>query len=240
VSVGVASLPVAAVLSGCVPTQTIAARARLVEARIRASQSAVKVARPTRLVAVESVGVLRTAGAATIVVRLVNRSASTLTGLPVSLVLRPAGAPVRYLNASAGLDYFETHVAVLPGRGSTVWVMPAGRGVPVGARVSAVVGAPAGVERAATALPRIAVSEVGRADRGRDRSVEVAVRSRSPIPQDDLPVYAIGTRNGRVVAAGRAAVAHLGSYGSTHVRVELGGAVGRASVRVFAVPTIFN
>jgi hypothetical protein len=71
-------------------------------------------------------------------------------------------------------------------------------------------------------------------------AVRVALASESDVPQFGLQVYAVVRAHGRVVAAGTATVRHLGSRGRASARVALFGAPGRHTVRVYALPTIFE
>jgi hypothetical protein len=71
-------------------------------------------------------------------------------------------------------------------------------------------------------------------------SATVSIRSRSAIPQYDVQVYLVAVRNGRYVAAGQVAVAHLATNGSTRVTVGMVGSSNHAALHVIALPTIFT
>jgi hypothetical protein len=231
-----ATVPLAASLAGCVTTQQIAARTRLVNARILASQTVPPVVRANPEVGVGSPVLIGSRAGTAIVVPLRNQSATVLTDLPISVGIRTRAGRNLYLNHSANLDYFQTHVPVLGPRAATVWVFTTGRRVARG-RPFATVGfsqLPAATDRA---LPRIEVSP----RRGRaDGTVIASVTNRSAIPQYDLQVYAVAVRGGRDVAAGQAAVAHLGTRGRSRVSIALLGAGGAASLWLIALPTIFS
>ena len=225
----VATLPLAVVLTGCVSTQQIAARARLVSARVLASQTAIEVTRTNPDVSVGRLTVIRArTGAASSC-----RSATThrpLTDLPISVAIRTARGNI-YLNRSANLDYFQTHVAAIGPHDSTDWVFTTGARV-ASRRAIASVGFPQLHPRLAGGLPRIEVSPHGTAS--------VTVTNRSGIPQYDLQVYVLAIRSGRDVAAGRAEVTHLGSDGTTTLSFTLLGSEQGAALRLIALPTIFS
>lgn len=227
----VATLPVAVILTGCVSTQQIAARARMVSARVLASQSATEVVRANPDVTVGRIAVIHARTGTAIVVSLRNDSSRTLTDLPISVGVHDARGRRLYLNRAANLDYFETHVAALGPRGATVWVFTTDRRTS-GTRPYATVGFSELHPSLSGGLPRIEVS-------GRE-ATSLSVTNLSTIPQFDVPVYVVAVRTGRDVAAGWAAVAHLGTHGRTTLSVALVGSDRKATLEVIAPPTIFS
>ena len=226
----VATLPLAVVLTGCVSTQQIAARARLVSARVLASQGVTRVARGNPAVTVGRVSLIHSPSGTAIVVPLRNNTSSTLTDLPISVGIRTPRREL-YLNQSANLDYFETHVAVIGPDDATDWVFTTGRRV-AGGRAVATVGFPELHPSLADGLPRIEVSSLGNAS--------LTVSNRSTIPQYDLQIYVVAVRAGRDVGAGRAEVSHLGTHATTTVSVTVLGAARGVTLRLTALPTIFS
>ena len=225
-----ATLPFALVLTGCVSTQQIAARARLVSARTLASQSPIEITRENPDVSVGRLTVIRARAGTAIVVPLRNDTSSTLTDLPISVAVRTARHQV-YLNRSANLDYFQTHVAAIGPHASTDWVFTTDARIASG-RAVALVGVTQLHSSAARTLPQIEVSS--------HVPGLVTVANHSGIPQYDLQVYAVAIRAGHDVGAGRAAVTHLGSNATTALSVTLVGVDRGAALRLIAVPTIFS
>lgn len=225
-----ATLPFAVILTGCVSTQQIAARARLVSARVLASQTPVEVTRTDPNLSVGRLTVIRARTGIAVVVPLRNDTPTTLTDLPISVAIRTARGNM-YLNHSANLDYFQTHVAAIGPHDSTDWVFTTGRRVASG-RAIATVGFPQLHPRLAGGPPRIELSPHGTAG--------VTVTNRSGIPQYDLQVYVLAIRSGREVAAGRTEVTHLGSDGTTTLSFTLLGSEQGAALRLIALPTIFS
>lgn len=232
-----ATLPVAVLCTGCVSTQTIAARTRLVDARIRAGQSVTVVTRANPEVGVDSPVVIHGHGGMTaIVVPLRNQTAHALTDLPISVGVRMRSGRMVYLNDSTSADYFQSHIASIGPQAATTWVFTVNRRLPSG-RVFATVGPPALRTSVAGPLPRI----VAKSRPGRTAgSATVSVTSRSAIPQYDLQLYVVGVRGGRYVAAGQATVAHLGTDATTTVNLGLVGDSRQATLEVIALPTIFS
>jgi hypothetical protein len=224
-------VPAAVMLTGCVSTQQIAARARLVSARTLASQSATEVVHANRAVTVRAVALIRAVTGTAVVVSLRNHSSRTLTDLPIVVGIHTRHGPRLYLNRSANLDYFESHVAAIGPGAVTFWVFT------TSARVSG--GRPFVTVGISQLSPSVAARPP--AIEGTPRGVAtVTVTNRSVIPQYDLPVYVVAVRAGRYVAAGRGAVAHLGTHGTTTLTVSLIGSSHGATLDVIAPPTILS
>ncbi len=227
----VAALPVAVVLTGCVSTQQIAARARLVNARVLASQSATPVARADPEVTVGRLTLIHARTGTAVVVPLRNNSSSALTDLPITVGVHARAGRDLYLNRFANLDYFDSHVAAIAPHGVTTWVFTTSHRV-TAARPFATVGFPQLHSSLSSGLPRIEVSV-----RGHTR---LFLTNASTIPQYDLRVYVVAVRAGRDVAAGSATAPHLGTHRTTTLSVSLLGVTRGATLDVIAPPTIFS
>lgn len=234
-----ATLPAAVALTGCVSTQQIAARARLVSARELASQSTTQFGQLNPNVTLGRVTLIHARTGTAFVVSLRNDSSSTLTDLPISVGILGAADHRVYLNRSANLDYFESHVAAIGSHGDTTWVFTTDRRV-AGGRPFATVGVSDLHSSVGARLPRIAVSLRPGGSGTATATVDVSIWNHSAIPQYGLQVYAIGIRAGREVEAGRAEVTHLGTYAKTTLSVTLLGAARRATLELIALPTIFS
>ena len=95
-------------------------------------------------------------------------------------------------------------------------------------------------EPAAATLPRVEVTREPSVSSSATRRLSLSVSNRSGIPQVSVPVYAVAVRSGRVLAAGRATVAHLGTDGNATVHLTLQGSARHAGVRISVLPTIFR
>ena len=169
-----ATLPLAVLLTGCVSTQTVGARARLVDARIITSQSPTEVTRANPAVSVGVPVVIRAGTATAIVVTLRNDAGRSLTDLPISIGVRIPSGRTKYLNRSANLDYFESHIASIGSRAVTEWVFTTTQHIPRG-RPFATVGFSPLHSTVGPSLPSLAVS------RARQYETTSHWGSRSPI-----------------------------------------------------------
>jgi len=212
----------ALVLSGCVTTQQRNERYKLRADRTLAGRRPLLVRRPGSDVRIGHVTALRGADGSAVAVELENRSGHALSDVPISV-----GVGRTRLNARGGLDFFQTHVAAIGAGARVTWVFTTRRRIPRG-RPFAVAGDAA---RAPATLPRIDVAPAAGG---------ALVRSRTDVPQYGLPVYALARRGGRLVAAGRATVAQLGSSRSATVGLRMVGAPRGAHIQLEALPTIFE
>lgn len=232
-----ATLPIAVLLTGCVSTQTTAARVRLTNARLVAATQPIVVLGANPEVSVETPVVIHGRAGTAIVISLRNDSSRAVTDLPISVgAITRSGRRV-YLNRAASNDYFANHIAAIGPHATTSWVYVTSRRLGFG-HPFAVAGVPTVRSSVAGVLPRIDAATRGMGEAsGR---VTVTVTNRSRIPQDDVPIYVVGVRGGREVAAGHASVAHLGAHATTTLSVSLLGQPGQAALTVIALPTIFS
>ena len=222
-------------LAGCVSTQQLATRARLVDARIRAGQTRLRLAATNPDVRVIAVSELESARGTVIVAELRNTSPRAQTDLPVAITVHAHGA-ASVVNSAANTDYLDNHLVAIPAHGTASWIFSSRRRQRGWGHPAVRVGAPQISETSLTSLPHLRVTS-----QGTDRAaVSVTVTNLSGIPQDGLPVYAVATAAGRVRAAGRTIVAHLDSSATTRVAVKLIGAMGGTTLGLTTVPTIFH
>lgn len=228
---------------------------QLNDARIQISQNAVRVGRRDPGVRVGRVHVVSAGAGSALVVRLRNLGARAISDLPISVGLVMAGGARQYLNDGAGLDYFQNHIPAIGPHAALTWVFTTGQRLPATARAFAEVGAPparplsyseknlealvASSLNAAT-LPHIAVTPDTGVRGAPGAAYGISVRNPSGVPQYDLQVYAFAERARRVVAAGLATIAHLGTGASTNLQLGLVGNARGAVVRLEAPPTIFG
>ncbi len=234
-------------LSGCVSTQDKNARAKLVADRTVQGRKPLWLGGRSRDVRVLGVAVVRGRHGGALVVTLRNDGERALTDVPIAVSVLGPGRRRTELNGGRGLDWFQTHVPAVGAREDTTWVFTTRRALPAG-RPYAV----AGRARSAGRLPRISATVVPAAS-GRERArrhaarrparpaaARVTVVNDSDVPQYGLQIYAVVRASGRVIAAGTTTVRHLGSRGRASARVALFGAAGGHTVRVHALPTIFE
>jgi hypothetical protein len=229
-----ALLAVGLVAGGCDTTQQKSARAKLQATRLLASRRAVVVRQTDPRIAVQSATLVRGPRASAVVVRLRNHGPTTLQDLPVTVGLRRPGRHPLLLNARRGVPYLQTHAPAIAAGGQATWVFVARRRVPHGGRVFARVGPPA--PGSGPARKRL-VSLRAAAPAARAGALSVSVENPTAVPQYGLDVYAYVTRAGRYVAAGRAAIAHLGTGSRRSIRLHLVGNPRGGVVHVLAPPS---
>ena len=237
---GLATVPFAMLLAGCVTTQQIAARARLVDARIRASQVPLRITQRSPDAEVTGLSLIRAPAGTAVVAQVRSTSTRPLTDLPIAVgVINRTGAK-RYLNRGANLAYFDSHIAAIGPRSVATWVFTTGRRIATSWRPFAEVGVTQLAEPATTALPPVTVASARGTSAAGVRSLHLVVTNGSAIPQYGLQVYAVAVRAGKILAAGSNTVTHLGSNGRESVQLALLGRTGWSAIRLSAVPTIFR
>lgn len=230
-------LVTAGLLAGCTTTQHEAQRMQLDSARERAAVLVTKVTSANPLVSAR-VSAEITAGRKTaFIVSVHNAGDKAVTDLPISVGYALPGKPRVYLNATAGLNYFEAHLpAIFAGR-SRVWVYTAAQALPKRARLFALVGRRAAVPALLTEPNvRIAVKLAGSIG----SKLHIALDNSTSVPQYQLQVYAYAKLAGRYVAAGNATVVDLGAGSRQNLTLKLVGAPQGATVQVEAIPTILQ
>jgi hypothetical protein len=176
-------------------------------------------------------------------VRLQNLTARPLTDLPISVGLRGPGNRKTYLNRTAGIAYYDTHIPALAANATADWVLPIPR--TAAKRLTKATGRPFADVGFASEPPSTQVAQLPQiAVRQRDTNGLARLRLRlanhSGLPQYGIQVYAVATHEGRYVAAGRASIDDLGAGASSTVRLTLLGKPRRGSVQLSAPPTIFK
>jgi hypothetical protein len=250
-------------LAGCISTEQKATWLHITDARIIASQHSTVVRHPGDAVRVTRVTLLHSGKRVAVVVGLQNVTARPVNDIPISVGLRPSRGPRVYLNRAANVDYFKTHVAAIPARGSVTWVFTAHRHRPLAGRVFAVAGSesspPVTVARALPALHAVLAAEAARgtsasgsgasaatpsAPRAPARTggsdVTVTITNLSAVPQVGLQVYAVAGGSGRYSAAGSATVPELGTGKTATARIDLIGSPHGAPLQLEALPTLFQ
>jgi hypothetical protein len=145
-------------------------------------------------------------------VALRNTSMHTLENAPIEVTVRDVHGSVLYQNDASGLEPSLTTVSLLlPGQ-ETIWVddqVTAG-GIPASA--SALVGEGT---QASGSIPQLSI--VGThpsAEAGAEATISGSVANDSPTAQQNLVVYAVARRGGKIVAAGRSVLPEVPPKGT--------------------------
>jgi hypothetical protein len=225
----------ATAVSGCATTQDANKRASIQADRTLASRKPLVLHGTDRDVQVVRTSVVSGGDGSAIVVVLRNRGDAPVNDLPIE-VGRHGGEA---LNAGRNVPYFQSHApAIAPGAEAT-WVYVSkeklGSG-PVYARIGT---APALAPKAGN-VPELDVSDAGAQSGKGGSSVVAEVANGTGIPQYGLDVYAVASRGGRYVAAGRASLTHLGVDQSAELTLNLIGDAKGSRIQIYAPPTLFE
>jgi hypothetical protein len=180
-------------------------------------------------------------GAKAVVVALADSGASQ-AAVPIQIVAKDAAGKALYKNDIQGLQASLQQMAFVAKAQRSYWVHDQIVAVTPPKRITVQVGK--ATAPAPTAVPDIRLENT-HLDNG-DTSGLVAtgtVKNFSKIPQRNLPIYAVATRGGKVVAAGRAIVELLNPEPQkkpTIFRIFFVGNPKGAQLDVHAVPSTFT
>jgi len=231
----------AVALAGCETSAEKSARlereAKLLAARTPKQQQ-LSIGRTSRVVQAVSSAVLGSSEGHAAVVTLRNSSAHAIRDVPLQITLRDARGSSIYSNTGPGLARSLVSVGSLPAHGELTWVddqvQPAGTPASLTARVGE---APV----VAGKLPALAVTGAQLfEDQVNGVGAQGEIVNRSAITQSELVVYAVATRAGRVVAAGRGILAQAPAHASTRFQVFFIGDPHGGTLHVSAPPTTFG
>jgi hypothetical protein len=226
-------LVLAAVVSGCATTQDADKRIEVRFDRTLTSRKPLELRGTARDVQVVRTAVVDGKDSSAIVVVLRNNGDKPVNDLPIEVGPRGGDA----INAAANVPYFQSHApAIAPGEEST-WVYVSKE--PLGtdeafARVGEAAQPPL------TTADGVSDLTVDDASAKGASSAEAEVKNDTGVPQYDLDVYAVALRDGRYVAAGRAALTHLGVSQTARVSLPLVGDAKGSEVQIFAPQTLFE
>jgi hypothetical protein len=225
-------------LAGCETTQEKSAKLERASHRkgVAANAQGVTIARSSRTIKVLSAIVVHSAEGTAAEVTLSNAGGAQRE-VPLLISVGQSGAPA-VTNSAPGLGRSLTSAAYLPAHGKAVWVDDqltlTGAPGAVTARVGEgqpATGAPPKVELGAHQLEREPSGEV----------LSGTLTNHSSVLQHELPVYAVATRGGRTVAAGRGVVNSLGPGASSKFQIFLIGASAQgAKLTLSAPPSSFG
>lgn len=223
---------VSASAAGCSSTEQESARIGREGAQLSAAPAALKLGAVNRAVRVSDVTLLSSAGRTAVAAKLTNDSSHAQASVPLVLTVTGAAHKVLYSNAAGGLEASLQHLGALDAHRSAWWVDD---------QVSASQPASAAALRVGSASPPAHAPAVLRVIAGkltRQAGVSVlgaSVANESPKSLGNVAVFAVARRAGRVVAAGRAVIAALGSHASAAVQVFLVGDPAGAKFELDAV-----
>jgi hypothetical protein len=207
VPVALALAGVALVVTGCESTQDKSAKIAA-ELGPVTQEKGLKISKESKDVRVVSTDLLTDPNGSAVVVRLRNGSNEDLVGVPIAIDVLDAKGRSVYENTIPGIEPALAAVPFIPAGGESEWVHDQILATGRPARVEVKVGA--GGKRFGGEQPRIAVSEPeleGDPFSGVLAGGEVEYESGEDLER--LLLYAIATKGGEIVAAGRGAIEPL-------------------------------
>jgi hypothetical protein len=170
-------------------------------------------------------------------VALRNTSARILENAPIEVTVRDAHGGALYQNNSPGLEPSLTTVSLLlPGQ-ETIWVddQVSGSGVPASA--AALVGE---ATQASGGAPQLSIASTRlNAEAGTEATLSGSVANHSRTTQQNLVVYAVARRRGKIVAAGRAVLPEIATGTNVPFQIYFVGDPGGARIQTSAPATTF-
>lgn len=231
------ALALAGSLSGCETTAEKSARLERVAHRERPVEHGLTIAKQSTDVRVLGTVLVHGSEGAAAVVTLRNNSGHALKNVPIAITVTDARGSTVFQNNTPGLEAALTSLASVGAHGEATWIddQVQASGIPVG--VSAVVGV---APSASGSAPRIEVQGVHPSEEGGGAGAAGTVRNRSGVTQQNLVVYVLARRAGKIVAAGRAVLPEVGAGASLPFQAFLQGSPAGAHLEASAPPTTFG
>lgn len=203
----IAFVGVALVVSGCESTQDKSAKIAAELGPVK-TEKGLKISERSKDVRVVSTTLLSDQNGSAVVIRLRNESSQDLVGVPIAIDVLDARGKSVYTNAIPGIEPALAAVPFIPAGGETEWVHDQVLASGKPARVEVRVGE--GGKPFRGEQPQIAVTEPeleGDPYSGLLAGGDVEYRSGEDLER--LLLYAVATKGGKVVAAGRGAIEPL-------------------------------
>jgi hypothetical protein len=234
---------VALALTGCESNQERSAALEKIDkpreaeaAKRRAlAQRALTITHESTKVKVLATAVVHSSEGDAAVVTLRNVSSTPLLGVPIQITVRDAQGASIYTNAVSGLSPTLVSAALLPAHGVLTWIDDQVQASGTPASVSAKVGEGT---PASGAIPQLGVqgAHISEAQAGGGEA-EGNIVNDSGVAQQEVVVYALARRAGRIVAAGRAVLASAPAKTSTPFQIFFVGDPSGARLEVSAPAT---
>jgi hypothetical protein len=181
--------------------------------------------------------VLQDANGAAVVVVLRSRAAQPLEGVPVEIEVKGAGGKTLFKNDQPGVDKALVGPSILPPREEFAWVHDQ---VAVSAKPKSVKATPGAAKRTVTgSLPKVEVSPAKlHGDVTSGIEAVGSVKNASQVEQQDLVLYCVARKDGRIVAAGRGGIPRLKVGQTRGYHIFFIGDPRGAKLTVEAPPTV--
>jgi hypothetical protein len=226
-------------LAACESTQDKSAKLEVQGAEI-AKVEKIKIGAANQSVDVVETTLLTDEYGSAVALRLKNNSPEAQVEVPVGLVVKNAKGKSLYRNDIQGLEDGLIRVPIVEGNSEGWWVHDQVLVTQAPKIAEATLGKPEA--QAPAKIPRIDVSPPFlETDPGSGMNVTGKVTNKSNVEQIDLLLYAVATKGGKVVAAGRGLIPKLKTDGkSESYRIYFIGDPKNADIEVVAMPSTFE
>jgi hypothetical protein len=224
-------------LCGCQSTQERSAQLRRETKHAVLASQGVSVTKESPSVEVVSTTVLRSGTATAVVVSLRDISSHALESAPIEIDVRDAQGEVIFQNNQPGLEPSLTNVSLLEPGQEALWVDDQVQ-VAAGTPASAI--ALVGEATQAPSVPKLTIEHAKlAAEAGAEATMSGTVVNHGQMVQQDLVVYAVARRGGKIVAAGRAVLPEVPPGTSAPFQIYFVGDPKSAMISTSAPPTTF-
>lgn len=233
--VALAVLGLAIGASGCESTQEKSAKLEKSAKHERLALQGVSVSKQSPDVQVLGVDLVHGHEGNAVVVRLRNSSSKPILAAPIEITVRDTTGKTIYQNNAPGEDQSLTKVSLLPGAGS-VWIDDQVHTETAPASATAKVGEgthPNGV------APKLTIEGLHISGEGSEASAEGSVKNQSIATQENLVVFVLARKAGKVVAAGRAVLPEVLPGASDPFQIYFVGDPSGAKLEASAPPTTY-
>jgi hypothetical protein len=229
------AVALAIAVAGCETTQQRSAQLERQAKRAQVAQRGLSITRRNPDVKVVDAVVVHDSERTAAVLTLLDVSSHPVRDVPVGITVRGRSGAVLYQNNAPGLQTSLVQVPLLEPRVPAVWVDDQVQTSAPAGGVSALVGAAPQAPAPAPALSLTGVHRVEDPTEGSGAAGSVANRSNTT--QQNLVVYGVVRRAGRIVAAGRAVIPEALANASTPFQLFLVGDPKGGRLEVSALPT---
>jgi hypothetical protein len=224
-------------LSGCETTAGKSARLERTAHRARPVERGLTITKQSTDVRVLGTVLVQGDEGAAAVVTLRNNSGHTLKDVPIAITVTDARGSTLFQNNTPGLEAALTSLASLAAHGEATWIDDQVQASGTPASVSAIVGVGPSANGSA---PRIEVQGVHASEEGGGAGATGTVRNRSGVTQQNLVVYVLARRAGKIVAAGRAVLPEVGAGASLPFQAFFVGSPAGTHLEASAPATTFG
>jgi hypothetical protein len=230
-AIGLAALA----LAGCETTaERSAALARSFH-RVKLSRQGLSITHPSRVVKVLDATLVHDANGTAAVLTLRNEGTQALHQVPIAITLKGSGGQPLYENNTPGLDPSLTSTPLLLPHRTSIWVDDQLPPSAFPASITALVGEAPMTD---ATVPRLDIRGAHLVeDPANGAGVQGTIDNRSSTAQQNLVIYAVARRGGKVMAAGRAVLAGLSGNTASPFQIYFIGNPAGAKLELSAPPS---